>query len=341
MKVDKKIASRWKALNADEKSWPLVNDIHFPKFSIMREWGKEPDGITQSLITTFLKCKRQFLFQLNRFASDKKQKNFAFGTITHEMLDRIYAFYQRYHCLPKNVLIKKWVDHFDEDKKDWLRGEETDEIRRFKEVCFVMVTEYIKFYRDDFKPGRLLGAEDLFDIHWNSYRLRGKKDLRFQIKGSRWIMETKTASRIDEEELQQKIVLDFQNLFYVHCEEVESGKEVAGVLYNIVRNPGLKFKESISEYCSRLRVDVQKRPAFYFIRFEAPYTKADKAEFRKDLLVMLEEINTLIKSDRSKAYKNPRSCIGRFSCSFLPACASGKLIGFHQSSSLFKELEGQ
>jgi len=330
-------SARWKRMVVDSTNPLLVADLGVPQYDIKKE------GITQSLMSVYMKCPREFLFKVNKLHSEGKRIAFAFGSITHETLDKIYNYYMKHGKLPGLLLIKKWVYDYPEQNKKWLPSDSSIELKeRYMSVCYVVVTEYIRYFKNrDFVPGRLVGAEDVFDIKYKGFRLRGKKDLRFNINGGQWIMETKTASRVIESDYMDSLGMNFQNLFYVIAEEIESGKKCEGVLYNIVRNPGLKFTEnSLEEYCNRIRRDIRSRPDFYFLRYEVPYTSYDKNLFKQDLDEILPSIYIKLKTESPKIfYHNRRMCLGKFKCSFLPACTSGKLIGYSQGDSLFPELE--
>jgi len=342
MKFKMEAQSLWRQMKDDTTKPIRVSELEFPKYHIRKtKTCKRPDGITQSLIVSFLKCRRNFLIGINRYRQEKKARSFAFGSITHDTLDKIFDHYMKKGKLPKRRIIREWCYTYDKDRPNWLPESKVDEIERFKAVCFVMVTEYIKWYADDFKPGVILGAEDLFDNYWRGYRLRGKKDLRFRKDGKIWIKETKTAARIEEETMMQLLAFDFQNLFYVFNEELESGEKVNGVLRDVVRNPGMRFTDqTLRMYCKRLRADVQKRPDHYFKRYPITYYEQDKKAFKQDLICILRDIENLINAGAKFAYKNPRSCAGKFPCANLKACSSGKLIGYKRNKSHFSELEG-
>lgn len=304
-------------------------------------YSLEEDGITQGLIMCFLKCRVEFLLRLNYWGPLEEKKVFANGSITHDTLDKVYTFYNWHKRLPSVLKIRQWITEFDKDKPDWLPKANRGDIPRIKAVCFVVVTEYIRFYKKDFEKWDIIGAEDIFDFKWNGYRLRGKKDLRYRINGEKWIMETKTMARIDEAELVDRISFDFQSHFYTFAEEEDdpSKEQVHGVVYNVVRNPGHKIgkNETLFTYCNRLRREIRKNPKHFFMRWSIPFTKLDKLEFRKELLYILKEIDGWLKGDLS-TYRNYKNCVTRFMCTFLRACASGKLVGFARKYAWFKEL---
>lgn len=333
--------SAWKTLQEKSSGDSVrVRDVRFPKSYDMLK-----DGITQSLMMSFMKCRREFLLKLNRWSLTRKRTTYANGSITHDILDKVYTFYKKYQALPKKSLIKRWCQRYDSlpENADWLPKDKKDLAPLYKMVAFIVVTEYIRYYRkSDFKPGRITGAEIEFNVVWKGFRLRGKRDLRFVEKDTNWIMETKTMARIEPDVIENKLTFDFQSLFYVHCEEIESKLNVRGVLYNVVRNPGQKVKqgETVEQYGLRLRSEIRQNPKHFFHRFRQPYTAKDKAEFRLELLHKLKECRDLL-NGKLYPYKNEKNCISRFSCTYLPACSCGKLIGYGQYKRLFSELEEQ
>jgi len=310
-----------------------IRDISLPDYSLQR------DGITQGLIMCYLKCRVEFLLRINEWGTEENKKAFANGSITHDTLDKIYSYFMFHKKLPKLTTIKKWIDTYDKKNKDWLGDSHKEDAVRIKAMAFVIVTEYIRFYKKDFEDLKILGAENIFDFKWKGFRLRGKKDLRYMQNDKVWIMETKTSARIEENTLAEKIAFDFQSQFYTFAEEQEYGHTVAGVVYNVIRNPGHKLGkgETLFQFQNRLRREIRKDPRHFFKRWEIPFTKLDKMEFKQELLWKLNEINDLL-NYRLKIYRNEKNCVTRFKCVFLRACASGKLVGYTKTHPLFVEL---
>lgn len=316
-----------------------ILDVSLPKFNI-REDG---DGITQGLIMIYLKCRREFVLRLNEWGLEEPKYGFANGSLTHDTLDKIYTYFILHNKIPSFTKIKKWIDEYgnDEKTKNWLPQKETELKKIMKAVCYVILTEYIRFYKKkDFGSYELLGAENVFDNTWKGFRLRGKKDLRLRINGKKWTLETKTSGRIEEDDLSDKIAFDFQSQFYNLNEEIEYGEPVIGTIYNVIRNPGHKLGEgeTLFQFCNRLRRDIRKRPKHFFKRWSIPYSRLDKMLFKRELLYKLEEIDNLLHG-RIRIYRNEKNCVTRFRCVFLKACASGKLIGYTKTHKLFTELE--
>jgi len=312
-----------------------ISDIRFPRYSL------EKDGITQSYIMSFLKCRREFMFILNRWTPIERRTTFLNGSITHDVLDKIYTYFVKHNETPKSLLIKKWIEEYQiEDIKKMRIKSPTEEINLIKSVVYVITTEYLRFYREDFKKDKVIASEEVFDFIWNGYRLRGKKDLKMRINSKKWNLETKTMARIEEDTLTEKISFDFQNLFYILAEEYEYKEPVVGTIYNVIRNPGHKpgTGETIFQFSNRLRKEIRKNPNHFFKRWEIPYSPQDKKEFNTELKYKLDEIDALLKG-KLKIYKNEKNCVTRFRCSFLKACSCGKMVGYEQHEKLFKELE--
>lgn len=317
-----------------QKKAVKIRDIRLPDFDIRR------DGITQGLVMCYLKCRREFLLRINEWGTEENKMSFANGSITHDTLDKIYTYFQLHGKLPKLSKIKLWINRYDKENPDWLGRQHKEDMKQIKALAYVIVTEYIRFYRKDFEEHEIIGAENIFDVKWKGFRLRGKKDLRFRIDKKVWIMETKTSARIEEQTLADKIAFDFQSSFYTMAEELEYGHEVAGVLYNVVRNPGHKpgAGESLFQFQNRLRREIRKRPKHFYKRWAIPFTRADKMAFKQELLWKLQEIDDLLHG-KIHIYKNEKNCVTRFRCVFLRACASGKLVGYARTHPLFTELQ--
>lgn len=298
------------------------------------------DGVSQNIIMSYLKCRQEFLFRINGWHKEESKMSFANGSITHDTLDKVYTYFQWHRRLPSLTTIKKWIQRYDKDNPDWVPSKNEKEIPKFKALVYVIVTEYIRFYHKDFEKHEILGAEDIFDIMWKGFRLRGKKDLRLRIGDEVWILETKTMARIDEDTLVDKIAFDFQSQFYTHAEEIEFKHSVSGVIYNVIRNPGHKVgvDESLFQFQNRLRREIRKEPEHFFKRWSIPYTKLDKMHFRQELLWKLQEIDAFLHGE-IRAFRNEKNCVTRFNCGFLRACASGSLIGYTNGHSMFPELD--
>lgn len=310
-----------------------VKDIEIPP-----DYSLEVTGITQSLLSNW-GCRQKFLFKINRWTPNERNKNVEFGNMVHHVLDLAYSAKR----MPSEKGIDKWVDQYVAQWEARNMGAGTQDIERHAAVTVCLMAEYLKHYLADFTEKKFTGVEALFSVRWKGFLLRGKKDGRYLTKAAKkWIMEHKTRSDIDESSISELLAFDLQNLFYITAEEAEDPfNPVHGVLYNVFRNPQHKLKagESLKSYAARIRSDAKKRPAHFFVRFEAAYTKADKESFARQLEAKLIEIRGFLRGDLA-CYRNEAMCkVGFIKCEYLKACSSGTMAGYRQKHHLFEELD--
>jgi hypothetical protein len=314
------------------KPVPKVSDIKLPK-----DYTINGTGITQSLLANFMTCRQKFLFAVNRWAPKQGNKNVDFGSLFHQLLDNAYHRKKP----PEWNRIGKWIDEYFEKNQE-LMSSSIEEQERMAVVAQVLIVEYCNFYKKDWEDRKFTEIEQVFDVNFNGARLLGKIDGGYDIvktKVKHWLMEHKTKGRIEEDFLTLMLTFDFQNLFYITAREKGTGKNIYGVLYNVVRNPGIRLNstESLESYATRLQRAIKKDPKHYFKRYEIPYTESDKELFRKELKIKLDELKLFLRGVL-KPYRNQHACTTPYRCQYLDACSSNSLAGYKQNPKLFSEL---
>lgn len=283
-----------------------------------KSYSLHSDGLTQSLISAWCECPQKFEYKINRWEGFQRDTT-NFGTLFHDALEMIYNIKNRAPT--------------EKDIYDFL--EDHDDLNGMKAI--VLLNEYIKVYKGDFKNKRFIAVEKVFDVPYNGVRLRGKFDGLYTAKdGSLWIIEHKTKSQINEDDLMLKLSFDFQNQFYIVCAGIHYKKPIAGILYNVIRNPAHKqgAKEGRVDFQKRLQKEVAENPDHFFKRFEVPYTKKQMTMFtEKELPAKIESI------ERRVVYKNQGACSSPFRCSFLNACGTGSMNGYTATKDPFSELK--
>ena len=274
------------------------------KLTIPNDYSLKKTGVSQSLLNSFMSCPKRFLYSANRWHKKGVTLAMDFGSMVHEVLDKSYHFGK----VPDGNLIYGWLDDFDYEGKADMDGM----------LAYVLMTEYVKYYESDFTGKKFKDIEKVFKVRIGNYTLRGKIDGIYRDKqGKLWLMEHKTKSRIVEDNLMLRLSFDFQNLFYVMAAELMYKTPVTGVLYNIIRKPGHKVKkgESLTDFGDRIRQEIGKDPGHFFLRYEIPYTKKDKAFFKKELEYKLDILSDMI-CDSKFFYHNQASCDNGFACQF-------------------------
>lgn len=288
-------------------------------------------GLSQSLILAFQECPRQFLFKVNGYRAQGKRDKFLFGSMCHEFLDLAYS--------GKKFTFAKFEKYFRKKKmKEYIAVDENIVEANFA-LCEVVMEYYLEYYVEDFSEKKFDGVEEEFKVEIDRTIFRGKKDGRYYIDDKRWLMEHKTKSRFTEEALMLKLSFDFQNLMYITADEIEHKEAISGTLYNLIRKPQLRRgkTETLKEFCDRVSKDIRKRPEWYFIRWEIPYTSKDKKRFMIELKQKIAAIELAVA--QNSFYKHENACTGMYTCDYLEACASNSFMNLEKSDEIFPELD--
>lgn len=148
--------------------------------------------------------------------------------------------------------------------------------------------------------------------------IAGKLDDLAFIDGRWWIVEYKTASRLDGGYF-DRLYVDSQITMYMYAMD-QMGYDPAGVIYRVIRKPSLRRgqKETLEAFLERLNGDIEQRPDFYFMERQLYRTKDDLKEFEKTLY---EEAKLEARQYKSgKCFKHTTSCSMYGACEYLPIC---------------------
>ena len=291
------------------------------------------DGISQSILAGFLKCRRYADLHLKGYES-KRQDSFAlaFGTFAHEVLDRLYSRGK----LPKPRIVKLYVNRV----RNKLKINNPEMVGTLK----VLLPEYFKHWSKDFDKRKWVELEGEFanDFLGVKKLLRGKRDAVFTINKKLWLLERKTKSRVEEGQITATLNIDLQVLFYLYNLGLETKKTPQGVIYDVIRRPGLRKRvgESPNAFFKRIRADIRKRPDWYFKRFECPISQDELQTFYVELKYLIKEFMAW-QDGKRKTYKNPTSCINVYGmCKFIPICSNGDFSSFQKRKAVHNELSG-
>ena len=308
--------------------------MRYPKISqlkIPETYSLEETGCTQSLARCFRQCPRKFLFKINRWQSKKDQEKYAIGNINHDCLS----------CIYKEGIYN--VDKSIKNESEKYCYIEKSKLEFYKTISQCILEKYIQYYKDDFKTAKFTNTEREFAVDINGIRWRGKIDGEYTVKKDKslWVLETKNKSRINDETIMKGLCFDFQGRLYCKANEVESGKKTAGFIYNVIRIPQMRLRQNdtLEMFSQRLRDDIDKRPEYYFMRWDVPLTEQDKKEFDQDVDLLTTELDRFIDFNGCWKIKNTFSCSDLISpCEYLDACIQGHMGGYYQSEKIFNEL---
>lgn len=293
--------------------------VKISQLDIPKDFSLEETGVTQSLLAVFLQCRRKFLFKINRYYIPSNSKALHFGTMIHAMLAQWYET-GKYN-------IDNWKD------TDFRLDTEEIELQKAKAECLLPV--YTRIYKKE----KLQEIEEVFEYEFLGFKLLVKVD-GLKIDKTVKPIDHKTAGRIDDETLLDKLQLDFQLLFYASVMNNYESIKCNGAYYNVIRNPGHKLNkgETYKKYKERLLKEIEKNPEHFFKRFEISLTQRDIEVYRAELLLKLKEMEMVVNKELP-IYRNESACIqGQFKCEYLATCLSGNMSLCKRSQYVHKEL---
>jgi len=326
------------------------------------------DGITQSLLSSFVDCRVQCKFSLLGWRREQTKDSLEYGSLFHFLLETLYE------CIRTGS-----ITHSDDALVDGPWWRKTLKTWRAKmapiadagatqqtEFCIAQARGvwkgYVRRYPEDFDQKRWLELEGVFDVTWNGFRLRGRRDGMMRICKELWLLETKTKAQIAHDAIEGVLAYDFQNLFYITANQAEllaknEDSRIAGVKYNIIRRPNHKLKdgESLPDYSARIAEDVLVRPDHWFVRYEVAYPDSILKRHQQELLWKLRSFKQWWEFDQKhraagppdgnigmasllETYRNEAACQKRWYCTYIPMCGGDK-TPYNQDGILFEELE--
>jgi len=297
------------------------------------------DGVTNSLLQKWLSCRVAARHSLDGIRHDLYKPKTQLGSFFHALLEKWYTLKQEgAKCFDRQVF-----DAFAASERDKII-ESGGDLQKFEALlasAYGLFMEYVPFHKKSDAKKDWGGLEEVFDVKWNGYRLRGRIDGWYKdITGKLCLFETKTKSRISEDTIKTSLLFDSQNLFYITAMEVITGERINEVCYNVVRSPSLRQKqtETQEDYYVRIREDIAKRPEHYFKRFPVQYTQRQKKVYQQDLMLKLHEFDEWCAGNRP-TYRSECSCSRGWECTYLNLCATGCMESYNMNGILFGELQ--
>jgi hypothetical protein len=304
--------------------------------------------LTYSSLAAFKNCRRRYHF---RYVEGLEQKErpvyFDFGTAIH------LGLAGHYKGVSNGIVLDEVDRHFLEsawDEEDQERLAKWMDARR---LAASMLRGYFERYKVE--PFKVLDVEREFvlpiiDVRgeaFESIKLAGKVDAIVEEGGGLWVMEHKTASKIDENYL-AGLTLDQQSMIYLEAMERVYGKSFRGVIYNVLlkaapEKPMLLKNGKLSQskqqsttvelYLAAIeehgldRADYTEMLEYltctrrdYFYREYLTFSQEERGEWRRELWQIAADIE---RATRLGAfYRNTGQCVGYTRCAFYKICVA-------------------
>lgn len=318
----------------------------------------ERDGITQGLLNCWRSCREMAWLFLQGYSLKRNSMGLVFGTIIHAVLEDIYGMMQQKKILgiptAKNV---KWACLRVEKIWEKENPKASAEGIQLKELSLLLAEAilplYFEYWHKDKTNLPWVGLEQEFKIPYKladgrKTFLRGKMDGIYKKNGI-WLFETKGKSQINEVNLVDTLGLDFQNNFYLSNVRRLLNIQPSGVKYNVIRRTQMQQskKENLKQFANRIIEDIEKRPEYYFLRFELSITKQELDKFDEELGIHIKEFYDWWDTKRGLRpnraighYKNPSQCETKYGrCDMLDICSAGNFSRYEKRKVVFRELE--
>jgi hypothetical protein len=244
-------------------------------------WTPE-EGVTQSAIGKFLQCPEQFSLEyIEGVTTTRFQIPLEFGSIWHLCLEHQFDGDATKTC-------ERITREYREKKVPNLK---VPADREALDIALTQIRTIFPIYCDYWsKKDREITwvkREEKFRFphtlpSGKTIDLRGMRDGVFRNKnGTLGLFETKTKSNIDETAIADTIRSDMQTLLYCYSLQRDYGEDPSNIIYNVVRRPGLKFRkdDTLPLYAERLAAEVNKKPDYYFIRWNIDVLPSDISRF--------------------------------------------------------------
>lgn len=309
------------------------------------------DGISQSVLGKWLCCRQLSRWDLTGWSPKGVSLAMTNGTIGHAVLQYVYEGQRKKEigAVPSSQRLKNIIKLVE---KIWLKENPRANKDMLQDLEFALLNAevvlpiYFDYWKDDHKKILWEKLEGEFKIPYQtkdgrSTFIRGKMDGVFKRNGL-WLFETKFKSMINDEDILDTLSIDLQVCLYIWA--LEKGYKLcpSGVLYNVVRRPGLKIgaSESLPAFGQRIAKDISKRPEFYFFRFEVATEKSDIAKWLLEFEPMVVDFLNWWEGKVGHYKNTPNSCITKYGrCRFLNACVNGDMHSLQKREKVFSELE--
>jgi len=319
-------------------------------------YDPERDGVTFSLLSTFLDCREKARFYLQGWTPTSASMALTFGSIVHKIDEWVRDDIRKGKLTepPSTEHIKKLIKKVE---KLWHKENPRAGLRELEylELSLLLsegvLPQYFKYWYKDYSDLKWEKVEGVFKVPFtvtdkggtkHKTFLRGKIDGSFKLKNSgTWLFETKTKSRIDEEILSDILPFEMQANIYLSVLKRLDKKNPSGLLYNIIRRPNLRQRknEPIAAFAKRISDDVAERPDWYFVRMEMAVSADEIDRFELGLEDLVSDF-LLWWAGESGHYKNTGHCQNKFGlCPFVGLCLRGEKTYYFQRETVFRELQ--
>lgn len=286
--------------------------------------------ISNSLTKDWRACRRKFYFHYIALLDTKKLSiPFFVGSHFHKGMEAFYAGEDPDEFVPR--IVKSMRDKA--SKAVFLTPEDEQKLMIQEAIVAGMLRGYAAHYKKDLKKWKVFAAEKEFSVPIIEGRIEyvGQIDLVVEYDGRLWLVEHKTAGRLDRNYV-ERLALDTQITGYSIGAKHVFKENIAGIIYNVAKKPQIRQRkdETPDEFAQRIEEDYLARPEFYFYREELLRDKSTIGEYKAEIAEVAADIEDVVaatQKDPVKAmpryYRNTDHCTARGQCPYMAICTKG------------------
>lgn len=269
-----------------------------PKKLPYKGWSLLTHGVTQSLLQKFTNCKDRYHKRavLGLRSVDRKEA-MEYGTIFHKLIEEGARMGKTYTRIKIVKLMQEYIRSKFPSPESLL-------------LCKIAIAQYHEYHEwEKDKPQyKYIAQEPVFNepfplpatnfspcpeiaikIPRTNISLRGRIDEVIEVNGGIWLQENKTKSRIDISTLSDTIPENLQVMFYAVAAELKYGKPIKGVIYNVIRKPGQRQRqtEADEDFVDRIQKEIQKDRNYYFYRLAYSFPPGAVERWKREYLIPL------------------------------------------------------
>jgi hypothetical protein len=239
------------------------------------KWDLYEDGVSYSALSKFINDRERFRIRaVEGLSPGGSSEALEFGNIFHNLLEWYSEGIKSLSTLQRRMA-------------RYLRENGSSrETVTMANIVFEVFSMYTDYWDDSDKL--FFEQENKFRIHvpvltGQSVPINGRRDAAYRDASTKtvYLMENKTKAQIDHVWLESALPFNLQTMIYCYSLMKDYKEKPAGVLYNVIRRPGLrqKVKETDRDFLKRVRDDIEGRPEHYFVRHRVDFAPNDLDNF--------------------------------------------------------------
>lgn len=326
---------------------------------------KIEDGITFSALSKWLDCREQFALQwIDGVTPRRLSIALEFGSVIHYALENQFKG-------PPEYVIGVITDHYRKYRYPTCKNStERDTLDYLLSLAEVVFPRYCRYWEANDTYMVWIGREEKFEIPYPIVDMNGE-ERQLLLRGMRdgiysnpentiyGLFETKTKSKIMEQDILAALEYDMQTMMYCLCTYLSTGVYPNQITYNVIRRPDIyqRKEENQLDYLKRIGDDIDSRPEHYFKRYEADVTQDKITMFQEKTLTPILKLfvqwwDDIKKNPTPKAdngvegrwsskyhYLNSSALVGKYGRVEMWDAIFGDMRPYRIRSEVFPELE--